>query len=81
MAYVACDVSEGLRESEATVQVVSVDGVNVFLRVERDFLLDGKSLPVGVVHVDSEKKRVLIELPHESDSGLNRLWVAFDKLF
>jgi hypothetical protein len=79
MGYVECVVSEGLRESEATVAVESLEGENVFLRVEKDFL-KGSSLPVGVVHVDAESKRALIELPHEADSGLNRVWVPMERV-
>jgi hypothetical protein len=39
-------------------------------------------LPIGVVATDPDpaKKAVLIELPHEADSGVNRLWVPADNL-
>ncbi|GEM_PF-1480830 len=76
MAYVRCDIDDGLRPSEATVEVKDVHGRSQFLRVERDFVksFDGVSyLPMGIVHRDNEV--VLIELPHEADSGANRLWV------
>jgi hypothetical protein len=32
-------------------------------------------LPIGIVGVDDAKDLALIELPHESDSGISRLWV------
>ena len=32
-------------------------------------------LTVGIVYWDPKTKAVLIELPHEADSGANRLWV------
>jgi hypothetical protein len=77
MAHVICEVSNGLRASERTVAVRDVDGFGQFLRVESDFLTttqQGKTyLPVGVVHMSAD--RILIELPHEADSGINRLWV------
>jgi hypothetical protein len=36
-----------------------------------------KYLAVGIVQVDHDRKRVLVELPREADSGVNRLWVPF----
>ena len=83
MAYVVCDVSKGLRDSERTVAVRDLAGRRQFLRVEHDFRTkaDGKwYLPVGVVHVSIKGKQVLIELPHEADSGANRLWVGTESL-
>jgi hypothetical protein len=76
--YVRCEVAPGLRPSERTVAVKNFQGRRVHLRVENDFLkvVDGTSyLPVGIVYTDPETKAVLIELPHEADSGINRLWV------
>lgn len=32
-------------------------------------------LPIGLVGLDDAKGLALIELPHESDSGISRLWV------
>lgn len=39
-------------------------------------------LPIGVVAIDPDpaKKAVLIELPHETDSGVNRLWVRAEHI-
>jgi hypothetical protein len=78
MTQVRCDISAGLRPSETTVAVADVHGRRQFLRVERDFLNavgDQWFLPVGVVQDDRQQPWVLIELPHEADSGANRLWV------
>jgi hypothetical protein len=83
MAYVKCRVSEGLRPSEATVGVSDLDGSTAFLRVERYFLRQFGSeyyLPIGVVHEDRESGAFLIELPHEADSGVNRVWVPPDSV-
>src|SRR5947209_4357266 len=83
MAYVACEVAEGLRPSELTVAVKDLDGSTAFLRVERDFVrrIGGRTyLPVGIVYEDRASNAVLIELPHEADSGVNRVWVAADSV-
>jgi hypothetical protein len=78
MIEVLCQTSKGLRESEVTVAVQDVRGNHQFLRVENGFLTNegGRHyLPVGLVGVDPGKGMALIELPHEADSGANRLWV------
>jgi hypothetical protein len=83
MAQVLCEVSAGLRDSERTVTVRDVYGHKQFLRVEEGFLASVGSqwyLPVGVVGIDEAKKLALIELPHEADSGINRLWVRASDL-
>ena len=82
MPYVLCEVSEGLRSGERTVAVRSVQGGREFLRVEAGALhhRNGNAyLPVGVVRREP-KGYTLIELPQESDSGANRLWVANETL-
>ncbi len=79
MALVACEVSSGLRDSEATVSIREVGGDQQFLRIERDFLTPGESghyLSVGLIQVDRSGRYALIELPHEADSGASRLWVS-----
>jgi hypothetical protein len=84
MAYVVCAVSDGLRPSEATVEVLDLEGFPERLRAPRDFvkMIENRwYLPVGIVYHDREQNRVLIELPHEADSGTNRLWVARDSVF
>ena len=58
--------------------VTDVQDRRQFLRIERDFLntVEGQwFLSVGVVYDDRQQPWVLIELPHEADSGANRLWV------
>ena len=77
MAELICEVSPGLRPSERSVAVRDIRGRRQFLRVEYDFLTrkgDKYYLPVGEVYYTA-KDEVLIELPHEADSGANRLWV------
>lgn len=83
MAEVICEVSPGLRDSERTVAVRDVRGPRHFLRVEATFLTRAGSdwyLPIGVVGVDEAKQLAWIELPHEADSGANRLWVRLAEL-
>ena len=84
MPYVLCSVSDGLCPSEVTVEVQDVDDRPEYLRVHREFVkqFDNRQyLPIGVVGQDREKDLFLIELPHEADSGANRLWVARSSLF
>src|SRR5438552_8487953 len=83
MALVSCEVSEGLRSSEATVKLITYDGLPEFLPVDRGLLSEegGKHyLSVGLIHVSHEKKAALISLPVEADSGAHRLWVRLDQL-
>jgi hypothetical protein len=83
MTQVRCEVSDGLRPAEATVAVADVHDRRQCLRVERDFLTKVAGqwfLPIGVVADDGRNPWVLIELPHEADSGVNRLWVWRDHL-
>lgn len=83
MAQVVCEVSPGLRDTERTVSVKDVHGHRQYLRVEAGFLPrrgDRSFLPVGIVGVDEDKKMALIELPHKSDAGMNRIWVHLDEL-
>jgi hypothetical protein len=85
MARVLCDqVTNGLRESEVIAAIRDVHDRRHFIRVERDFLVTGDNgthyLPVGVVHSDPRSKAVLIELPHEAETGANRVWVRSSAL-
>lgn len=83
MAQVVCTVTPGLRETERTVAVQDVNGRRQFLRVEEGFIAkvgDQAYLPVGIVGGDESKQMALIELPHESDAGVNRLWVRLTNI-
>lgn len=84
MANIRCEeVSDGLRASEALAIFRDFHGRKHFIRVERDFLTkQGRDffLPVGIVHIDPKGKAVLIELPHEAETGANRLWVKPEQL-
>ena len=78
MAQVICEVSAGLRDSEKTASVRDIFNRRLHLRVEDGFIATegGRHyLPIGVVGIDDAKDLALIELPHESDSGISRLWV------
>lgn len=84
MAQVRCDsVSEGLRPSEASVAIRDYDGQRHWIRVEFDFLskIDGHwYLSMGLVGIDPRTKALLLEFPHEPDSGFNRIWVKPEML-
>ena len=83
MAKVICEVSEGLRKSEATVKLVTFDGRPEFLPVDRGMLSaegDKHFLSVPVIHISQEKKAALIALPVEADSGAHRVWVHLDQI-
>ncbi len=84
MAKVRCDnISEGLRASESLATFQDYRGRKHFIRIESDFLSEQAGhayLPIGIVHVDPKTKLVLIELPHEAETGANRLWVKPDQL-
>jgi hypothetical protein len=84
MAKLRCDsVTQGLRASECVAAFADVRGRRHFIRIERDFLSqegDAPYLPVGIVHVDPKSKVVLVELPHEAETGANRLWVKPEQL-
>lgn len=84
MAYVLCAVEDGLRPSEATVGVTGFDNRVEYLRVERSFIREIAGhpyLPVGLIQYDEQDPGVaLIELPHEADSGANRMWVRTSNL-
>lgn len=78
---VECEARKGDADWEIVVGVKDEVGRQQFLSVSNGMVTQegNKSyLAVGVVEVDSRKKRVLIELPQESDSGVNRLWVPFN---
>ena len=84
MAKIRCDkVTEGLRKSEVLASFHDYRGRTHFIRVEQDFLSkeqDVHYLPVGIVHVDPKSKAILVELPHEAETGANRLWVKQEQL-
>jgi hypothetical protein len=84
MIKILCEpVSPGLRAADAILTFVDVHGRRHFLQIEKDFLVrrNGHSyLPVGCVHRDAPSGAFLIELPHEAETGVNRLWVSADKV-
>jgi hypothetical protein len=83
MAQVFCEVSEGLRKSEATAKLTTYDGRPEYLPIDRGFLSEegGRHyLSVGLIHVSPEKNAALVSLPVEADSGAHRVWVRLDSL-
>jgi len=83
MAQVLCEVSEGLRNSEATVRLTSYDGLPEYIPVDRGLLSEDEGrcyLSVGLVHISHEKMAALVALPVEADSGAHRVWVKLAHL-
>ncbi len=84
MALVRCEsVSEGLRASEALASIRDYHGRRHSIRVERDFLSEINAdwyLPMGVIHIDPKTRAVLLEFPHEPETGINRIWVKPEML-
>jgi hypothetical protein len=81
MAQVCCEVSDGLRPSEATARVTTYDGRPEFLPVDRGLLSQEGGrfyLSVGLIHISREKQAALVALPVEADSGAHRVWVRLD---
>jgi hypothetical protein len=73
------DVPDGMFDT-VVVGVPDEKGNKQFLRVHKDYVTTEKGktyLPIGVVQLDYSKKRALVELPLEADSGRRRLWVPF----
>jgi hypothetical protein len=74
-------VPNGIMDSQV-VKVIDTDNLGHMLRVAKGSLVekDGrKYLPVGLVTLDRERRRALVELPQEADSGTRRVWVALSR--
>jgi hypothetical protein len=70
----------GCGRREVVVNVKDEKGHNQYLSVSKGMIatVGGKSyLTVGIIQVDHVGRRVLVELPREADSGVNRLWAPF----
>jgi hypothetical protein len=83
LAEVECEVvvSDGIADTQV-VQVPDDEGRNHSVRVAKGELVEKggkKYLPVGLVHVDHNGKRALVELPEEAHSGTSRIWVPFQR--
>ncbi|OWK45818.1 hypothetical protein [Fimbriiglobus ruber] len=72
------DVKPGMRNSERIAVFSDHTGKKHYIRVEADFLstIGGVHyLPVGLVQIDRDSGYRLVELPHEAETGANRLWI------
>lgn len=79
---VECEATPSDLFDTTIVGVPDETGNHHYLRVARGVVnqQEGKAyLPVGIVDFDRRKKRTLIQLPYEADSGANRLWVPLEK--
>lgn len=83
MRFLQCTIGLGLRDSEVQLTMRDITERPQRLRCERDFVIveGGKHyLPVGVVGRHPTEEKILIEFPHEADSGANRMFVSPDQL-
>jgi hypothetical protein len=84
MIQVLCEkVSRGMREVDAIATIRDYHGRRHFLHVEKDFLTSHDSqwaLPVAFVYRDPQTGAVLIEVPQEAETGVNRIWVPLSSL-
>jgi hypothetical protein len=84
MIKILCEqVSPGLREADAILTFVDLHGRRHFLQIEKDILVRRNGsfyLPVGLVDRDARTGAFLVELPHEAETGVNRLWVGGEKV-
>jgi hypothetical protein len=86
MLYLECDIkqSPGMRESDVIATVSDFRGRKEQLQVEKAFLVQrgGRTfLPVWGLAEDRDRKLAEVELPQESASGTNRIWVELNKMF
>ena len=75
------ETAEGLLHT-SVVYVSDEDKNRQYLRVGKaDVISEGGKayIRVGVVRLDYPRKRALVELPVEADSGTRRLWVPFTR--
>jgi hypothetical protein len=84
MIQVLCEtVSPGTRAVDAIATIRDFHGRRHFLHMEKDFLVshDSRSaVPVAFAHRDPQTGTVLIELPQEAETGVNRLWVRAEDI-
>lgn len=77
LAKIKCEVSNGLRESEAVASFRDYKTKRHYIRVERDFLIkDGLDHYLPVTVIGSGKGYTLIQLPQEAETGANRVWIG-----
>lgn len=78
--HIKCEISPGIREDMVVAKVVDINNRPDYLEVSKSQITTENGQPylaVGFVEVDRQTKKVLIEFPHEADSGRNRIWAPF----
>jgi len=63
----------GIADEDCNYQFLRVGAGSVTAEGEKTYL------PIGIVELDRRKRRALVELPVEADSGARRIWVPFDR--
>jgi hypothetical protein len=77
---IECQTRAGDAEWELIVTVQDENKRKQNLSVSKGMVAkvgDKHYLTVGIIQVDYQNRRVLVELPSEADSGVTRLWVPF----
>jgi hypothetical protein len=72
-----------MRAADAILTFVDFHGRRHFLQIEKDLLLHRRGhtyLPVGFIHRDLPPDALLIEFPHEAETGAHRIWVSAEKV-
>ena len=75
---IECTATPSDLHNTQIVTVSDAAGNEQFLRVAKGFLTEVRGrtfLPIRVIELDSVGGRVLVQLPYEADSGVNRIWV------
>lgn len=81
---VACEVSDGgLIPGGVTATITDINGRKQFIQVTKGLIIcsGGQTyLPVGIVEIDRQDGKVLVEFPAIADSGAWRTWIGFASL-
>lgn len=83
MSKLYCEVSEGLRKSDASIKICEVDGTPQFFPLDRGLISKinrRDAIPVRILEIDRDNDSALVTLPAEADSGATRVWVKLDDL-
>lgn len=79
---VICTQSDGLWDWDETAGIRDASGCMHYLRVRKGCIEHDDYncyLPIALLGLDSERRRALIALPCETDSGHQRLWVGLER--
>ena len=86
MLYLECEIRKaaGLRGTDVIAVVKDHSGAQEQIQIEASFLVQRGMryfLPVWGLSQDEDRKTVQVELPQESASGTNRIWIRPEQVF